>query len=172
MKEDHSILSILNTGHLFHSRNSNVHNVSSVFLSFFSVHKLFSFCERILPLFTNVMCIPVAVVVVPLGKVTWSPKTKTMLGTNVWLSWIPVGIVEFGMIIVPSPNALYLLITTTKPKPNTLTVCNCQEKSNLYKKTIFKFKSDALFEPSRGKTNNVVSEHVRHKPTCTVTEKS
>ena len=28
------------------------------------------------------------------------------------------------------------------------------------------------FEPSRGKTNNVVSEQVRHKPACTVTEKS
>ena len=27
-------------------------------------------------------------------------------------------------------------------------------------------------EPPRGKTNNVVSEQVRHKPTCTVTEKS
>ena len=29
-----------------------------------------------------------------------------------------------------------------------------------------------LFEPPRGKTNNVVSEQVRHKPTCTSTEKS
>ena len=28
------------------------------------------------------------------------------------------------------------------------------------------------FEPPRGKTNNVVSEEVRHKPTCTSTEKS
>ena len=28
------------------------------------------------------------------------------------------------------------------------------------------------FEPPRGKTNNVVSEQVRHKPTCTATEKS
>ena len=28
------------------------------------------------------------------------------------------------------------------------------------------------FEPPRGKTNNVVSEQVRHKPTCTSTEKS
>ena len=28
------------------------------------------------------------------------------------------------------------------------------------------------FEPPRGKTNNVVSDQVRHKPTCTVTEKS
>ena len=27
-------------------------------------------------------------------------------------------------------------------------------------------------EPSRGKTNNVVSDQVRHKPGCTVTEKS
>ena len=26
------------------------------------------------------------------------------------------------------------------------------------------------FEPPRGKTNNVVSEQVRHKPTCTSTE--
>ena len=29
-----------------------------------------------------------------------------------------------------------------------------------------------IFEPPRGKTNNVVSEQVRHKPTCTSTEKS
>ena len=27
-----------------------------------------------------------------------------------------------------------------------------------------------IFEPPRGKTNNVVSEQVRHKPACTVTE--
>ena len=27
-------------------------------------------------------------------------------------------------------------------------------------------------EPPRGKTNNVVSEQVRHKPDCTVTEDS
>ena len=27
-------------------------------------------------------------------------------------------------------------------------------------------------EPPRGKTNNVVSDQVRHKPTCRVTEKS
>ena len=29
-----------------------------------------------------------------------------------------------------------------------------------------------VYEPPRGKTNNVVSEQVRHKPTCTSTEKS
>ena len=29
-----------------------------------------------------------------------------------------------------------------------------------------------LIEPPRGKTNNVVSEQVRHKPTCAVAEKS
>ena len=28
------------------------------------------------------------------------------------------------------------------------------------------------YEPPRGKTNNVVSEQVRHKPVCTSTEKS
>ena len=27
-----------------------------------------------------------------------------------------------------------------------------------------------IFEPSRGKTNNVVFEQVRHKPSCTATE--
>ena len=27
-----------------------------------------------------------------------------------------------------------------------------------------------IFEPPRGKTNNVVSEQVLHKPACTVTE--
>ena len=30
----------------------------------------------------------------------------------------------------------------------------------------------SLNEPPRGKTNNVVSDQVRHKPTCTSTEKS
>ena len=30
--------------------------------------------------------------------------------------------------------------------------------------------STVSFEPPRGKTNNVVSEQVRHKPTCTVTD--
>ena len=30
----------------------------------------------------------------------------------------------------------------------------------------------SLYQPPRGKTNNVVYEQVRHKPTCTVTEKS
>ena len=29
-----------------------------------------------------------------------------------------------------------------------------------------------IFEPPRGKTNNVVFEQVRHKPACTSTEKS
>ena len=29
-----------------------------------------------------------------------------------------------------------------------------------------------IFEPPRGKTNNVVSEQVQHKLTCTVAEKS
>ena len=31
---------------------------------------------------------------------------------------------------------------------------------------------DITFEPPRGKTNNVVSEQVQHKPACTSTEKS
>ena len=29
-----------------------------------------------------------------------------------------------------------------------------------------------IFEPPRGKTNNVVSEQVQHKPACAATEKS
>ena len=33
-------------------------------------------------------------------------------------------------------------------------------------------KSYFIFEPPRGKTNNVVSEQVEHKPACTSTEKS
>ena len=33
-------------------------------------------------------------------------------------------------------------------------------------------KKKILFEPPRGKPNNVVSDQVRHKPTYTVTEKS
>ena len=32
--------------------------------------------------------------------------------------------------------------------------------------------SHEIFEPPRGKTNNVVSEQVPHKPACTSTEKS
>ena len=34
------------------------------------------------------------------------------------------------------------------------------------------FQYDDVNEPPHGKTNNVVSEQVRHKSTCTVTEKS
>ena len=34
---------------------------------------------------------------------------------------------------------------------------------------VFRF---ITYEPPRGKTNNVVSEQVRHKPACTSTEKS
>ena len=34
------------------------------------------------------------------------------------------------------------------------------------------FRRSKKYEPPRGKTNNVVSEQVRHKPTCTSTEKS
>ena len=34
------------------------------------------------------------------------------------------------------------------------------------------FQWSKAYEPPRGKTNNVVSEQVRHKPTCTSTEKS
>ena len=37
---------------------------------------------------------------------------------------------------------------------------------------VFKLLGYEKFEPPRGKTNNVVSEQVRHKPTCTSTEKS
>ena len=37
----------------------------------------------------------------------------------------------------------------------------------------FSMKRDcSTYEPPRGKTNNVVSEQVRHKSACTVTEKS
>ena len=32
--------------------------------------------------------------------------------------------------------------------------------------------TNSVNEPPCGKTNNVVSDQVRHKPTCTVTEKS
>ena len=40
-------------------------------------------------------------------------------------------------------------------------------RTSEYPETIYK-----IIEPPRGKTNNVVSEKVRHKPTCTSTEKS
>ena len=37
---------------------------------------------------------------------------------------------------------------------------------------VIDFSSMYIYEPPHGKTNNVVSDQVRHKPTCTVTEKS
>ena len=43
-------------------------------------------------------------------------------------------------------------------------VCEC--------KRVFVVNRVYINEPPRGKTNNVVSEQVRQKPTCTVTEKS
>ena len=36
----------------------------------------------------------------------------------------------------------------------------------------FKLNTVHTFEPPRGKTNNVVSEQVRHKPACISAEKS
>ena len=42
----------------------------------------------------------------------------------------------------------------------------------LYFMVAFISRAFLTFEPPRGKTNNVVSEQVRHKPGCTSTEKS
>ena len=58
--------------------------------------------------------------------------------------------------------------------------CSAGQKVNFYScKKIFRKKMSIChlqllfyYEPPRGKTNNVVSEQVRHKPTCTSTEKS
>ena len=56
--------------------------------------------------------------------------------------------------------------------------CMAQTHDGHCSETIKNVISDAhnhsaqVFEPPRGKTNNVVSEQVRHKPTCTSTEKS
>ena len=41
--------------------------------------------------------------------------------------------------------------------------------ANLYR---CKLEIKVKYEPPRGKTNNVVSEQVRHKPACRSTEKS
>ena len=42
---------------------------------------------------------------------------------------------------------------------------------NLLSMIIFNEKSRSeIYEPPRGKTNNVVSEQVRHRPSCTSTE--
>ena len=45
-------------------------------------------------------------------------------------------------------------------------------KSHMVAYEVNRQKDVPLNEPSRGKTNNVVSGQVRHKPTCTSTEKS
>ena len=42
----------------------------------------------------------------------------------------------------------------------------------LGKHIMYKLVQLEVNEPPRGKTNNVVSEQVRHKPACTSTEKS
>ena len=46
------------------------------------------------------------------------------------------------------------------------------KQSNTAYMYIFSMKLDNTCEPPRGKTNNVVSKQVRHKPICTSTEKS
>ena len=46
----------------------------------------------------------------------------------------------------------------------------CDSVNNL--EIMYLTASENNTEPPRGKTNNVVSDQVRHKPTCTVTEKS
>ena len=62
-----------------------------------------------------------------------------------------------------SKNVDALLVVLNSPPLN---VKNQAVKVSM---SILKFNP---YEPPRGKTNNVVSDQVRHKPTCTVTEKS
>ena len=43
------------------------------------------------------------------------------------------------------------------------------DNCNILKLSVYFFSMFLTFELSRGKTNNVVSEQVRHKPVCAVT---
>ena len=57
-------------------------------------------------------------------------------------------------------------------RPCKLLVFSRTGSSCLFKKSQSNKFSKLLLEPPREKTNNVVSEQVRHKPTCTSIEKS
>ena len=50
--------------------------------------------------------------------------------------------------------------------------CSTLHSIRMYIKFCTTFLVYWKYEPSRGKTNNVVFEQARHKPACTVTEKS
>ena len=64
----------------------------------------------------------------------------------------------------------YVHMNATLGSANLHPVVKFAPVSNLCTRT--RLKMDYITEPPRGKTNNVVSEQVRHKPTCTSTEKS
>ena len=49
--------------------------------------------------------------------------------------------------------------------------CNGMVDGNNYMVELCQGCTSSSYEPSRGKTNNVVSEQVQHKPACTSTEK-
>ena len=53
---------------------------------------------------------------------------------------------------------------------NVLLLSACWTYFNIIKPSCQTVYVILTYEPSRGKTNNVVSEQVRHKPACTATE--
>ena len=98
--------------------------------------------------------------------------TAKLISAFVFATWI----VQFLFYLYPKFQAsssflsLYSLICVGPVrKPH---CWFSHEAAHLQPKVLAELAHDLQFEPPRGKTNNVVSEQVRHKLTCTSTEKS
>ena len=78
----------------------------------------------------------------------------------------------------PPPPISNPTLEITNSRKYKKTASQCLEVASIrnYKKFVYFRKGPndtvGLYEPPRGKTNTVVSDQVRHKPDCTVTEDS
>ena len=79
----------------------------------------------------------------------------------------------------PSTSNLYVVVLVSSTWITALVTDGIPWKYNSFNINIFCLQNNQaqaqiviLYEPPQGKTNNVVSEQVRHKPFCPSTEKS
>ena len=87
------------------------------------------------------------------------------------LTHVTVKVLLFFFSFIPQSNLHTLKEKKKSKKPKRKDVP--LKKINYEEVVEKRAKQEVLkIEPSRGKTNNVVSEQVRHKPACTSTEES
>ena len=88
-------------------------------------------------------------------------KTKVLISCAVTAQLICVFVFAYVIIRFSHVAAQFML-----------NVCIMSGKEEIIRLFPGSINFSVSFEPPRGKTNNVVSEQFRHKPACTVTEKS